>query len=77
MGTLSQFGLQYLLPVATGHSHPGRAHFSAFFSAMIASSGALWFLRRAASGADADFLRSLGSVSQLGVAPNPPFIARF
>jgi hypothetical protein len=30
----SQYGLQYLLPFGTGHSHPGWAHFSAFFSAM-------------------------------------------
>jgi hypothetical protein len=31
---LSQYGLQYLLPFATRHAHPGCAHFSAFFSAM-------------------------------------------
>jgi hypothetical protein len=34
MGTLSQWGLQYLLPFAAGQLQPGRAHFSAFFSTM-------------------------------------------
>ena len=30
----SQYAPQYLLPFAAEHSHPGCAHFSAFFSAM-------------------------------------------
>jgi hypothetical protein len=38
MGTLSQWGRQYLLPFAAGQLQPGRAHFSTLFSAMIASS---------------------------------------
>src|SRR6266852_2846887 len=31
---LSQYSLQYLVPLGTGHSHPGCAHLSHFFSAM-------------------------------------------
>jgi hypothetical protein len=34
---LSQYGLQYLLPFGTWHSQPGWAHFSDFFSAMMAT----------------------------------------
>ena len=31
---LSQYGLQYFVPFATRHAHPGCAHLSGFFSAM-------------------------------------------
>jgi hypothetical protein len=35
MVTIPQYSLQYLLSFAAGQLHPGWAHLSAFFSAMI------------------------------------------